>query len=168
MWPLQNPWYGVYSESIIQKCIYISWYWVHNEAIVQKFLARSRDQNPLSNADRRSSRSEAGQSQPTTFKSFGINRKGSKEDLIDLQEQQVNRLAAQNLPHWILEALESCICLLHVSEYSISFWRGYIHVVVHETWILQFFFSFSHKNIRNGKWRIWLMCLQMLTMAWMI
>lgn len=63
---------------------------VQTEAIAQKFLGRSDDETQFSNADNRKGRNKTGRSQSTTFKSFDLQKKGSKGIIFDTKEQQVH------------------------------------------------------------------------------
>ncbi|KAK4492561.1 hypothetical protein RD792_003374 [Penstemon davidsonii] len=63
---------------------------------IEKFPQRSRDENPFSNADGRSSRNKTGRSQSTAFKSIGVQKKGNKGIEVDSKEQQVKARDLQN------------------------------------------------------------------------
>lgn len=62
---------------------------IQNRVIIQKFQRKSRDENPLSNADSRSGRNKSGRSQSAASKSVGVQKKGNPQILADLKEQQV-------------------------------------------------------------------------------
>ncbi|XP_051142792.1 protease Do-like 2, chloroplastic isoform X2 [Andrographis paniculata] len=82
-----------------------------------EFSQRSRDQTPSSNTVQRSTRNQTGQSQPTAFKSFDVNRKGNKELVIDSQEQQVD---SGNLQHaTFLNAVVKVYCTHTPPHYSL-------------------------------------------------
>ncbi|XP_051142796.1 protease Do-like 2, chloroplastic isoform X5 [Andrographis paniculata] len=91
--------------------------WMEPSKAAEKFSQRSRDQTPSSNTVQRSTRNQTGQSQPTAFKSFDVNRKGNKELVIDSQEQQVD---SGNLQHaTFLNAVVKVYCTHTPPHYSL-------------------------------------------------
>ncbi|KAK4492564.1 hypothetical protein RD792_003379 [Penstemon davidsonii] len=95
----------------------------HNSAI-EKFPQRSRDENPFSNADGRSSRNKTGRSQSTAFKSIGVQKKGNKGIEVDSKEQQVKARDLQNAA--FLKAVVKVYCTHTAPDYSLP-WQKQRH-----------------------------------------
>ncbi|KAL3849805.1 hypothetical protein ACJIZ3_011687 [Penstemon smallii] len=88
----------------------------HNSAI--EFPQRSRDENPFSNADGRSSRNKTGRSQSTAFKSIGVQKKRNKGIEVDSKEQQVKE--ARDLQNAaFLKAVVKVYCTHTAPDYSL-------------------------------------------------
>ncbi|XP_075098709.1 protease Do-like 2, chloroplastic isoform X1 [Nicotiana tabacum] len=86
------------------------------EAGKQKFPRRSKNEGAFANADDRSSTNEAGRSQPTSIKSFGLQRKG-KGVLLDSKEQQVETSSFQDAA--FLNAVVKVYCTHTAPDYSL-------------------------------------------------
>ncbi|KAI5680384.1 hypothetical protein M9H77_01611 [Catharanthus roseus] len=87
------------------------------EAIAQKFLGRSDDETQFSNADNRKGRNKTGRSQSTTFKSFDLQKKGSKGIIFDTKEQQIETGNFQDAP--FLNAVVKVYCTHTAPDYSL-------------------------------------------------
>ncbi|KAL8548518.1 hypothetical protein ACS0TY_007716 [Phlomoides rotata] len=90
---------------------------IENRIVIQKFQRKSRDENPLSNADSRSGRNKSGRSQSAASKSVGVQKKGNQEILVDLKDQQVETSNLQNAS--FLSAVVKVYCTHTAPDYSL-------------------------------------------------
>lgn len=90
---------------------------VEEEAIVQKFQGRSINEAKFSNADERNARNKAGQNKSTNVKSPGLQNKGSKGIVFDMNEQQVEMGSFQDSA--FLNAVVKVYCTHTAPDYSL-------------------------------------------------
>ncbi|XP_057780127.1 protease Do-like 2, chloroplastic isoform X2 [Salvia miltiorrhiza] len=88
-----------------------------NEAKIQKSRRSPSDEYPPSNAEGRSTRVTTGQTQPSSLKSFGLQKKGKKGNVIDSVEEQVETGNLQGAA--FLNAVVKVYCTHTAPDYSL-------------------------------------------------